>query len=65
MYLGKNSSVTDLQIIHECHPLYDIIRYISFFPDGGEGCHRAQRNKNSGHIYLRQYYKFLLHKLPE
>ena len=64
-YLENNPSVTELQIIHDCHPLYDLIRYLFFFPDGGEGWHPARRNRNGGKISLRQYYKFLLHKHPE
>lgn len=34
-YLENNPTVPELQSIHDCHPLYDIIRYIFFFPDGG------------------------------
>ena len=65
MYLENNPSVTELQIIHDCHPLYDLIRYLFFFPDGGEGWHPAQRNINGGKISLSKYYKFLLHERPE
>ena len=48
--------------IHECHPLYELIRCIFFFLDGGEGCHPARRNSNGGKISLMQYYKFLLNE---
>ena len=64
-YLENNPSVTELQIIHDCHPLYDLIRYLFFFPDGGEGWNPSRRNRNGGKISLRQYYKFLLHEHPE
>ena len=64
-YLENNPSVTEFQIIHDCHPLYDLIRYLFFFRDGGEGWHLALRNRNGRKISLRQYYKFLLHELPE
>ena len=34
-YLENNPTVPELQTIHDCHPLYDIIRYLFLFPDGG------------------------------
>ena len=64
-YLENNPSVTELQIVHDCHPLYDLIRYLFFFPDGGEGWHPSRRNRNGGKLSIRQYYKFLLHERPE
>ena len=36
-YLDHNPTVSELYTIHDCHPLYDVIRYLFFFPDGGEG----------------------------
>ena len=34
-YLENNPTAPELQSIHDCHPLYDIIRYLFFFLDGG------------------------------
>ena len=31
-YLENNPTVPELQTIHDCHPLYDIIRYLFLFP---------------------------------
>ena len=45
-YLEDNPSVPELYSIHDCHPLYDIIRYLFFFPDGGEGWHRGRKRKD-------------------
>ena len=53
-YLENNPYVTELQIIHNCHPLYDLIRYLFCSPDGGEGWHPAQRNRNGGKISLKE-----------
>ena len=39
MYLESNPSITELQIIHYCHSLYELIQYLVFSPDGGEGWH--------------------------
>ena len=34
-YLENKPTVPELQSIHNCRPLHDIIRYFFFFPDGG------------------------------
>ena len=64
-YLEDNPSVPELYSIHDCHPLYDIIRYLFFFPDGGEGWHRGRKRKDGKKMTLHQYYKFILHERPE
>ena len=45
-YLEDNPTVPELYTIHDCHPLYDIIRYLFFFPDGGEGWHPRRKRKD-------------------
>ena len=53
-----------IETLHDCHPLYDIIRYLLFFPDGGRGWTPKMKNKNGKPLTLRQYYKYLLHERP-
>ena len=35
MYCDHNPNIPKLEMIHDCHPMYDLIRYLFFFPDGG------------------------------
>lgn len=62
----KNTIAPELQIIHDCHPLYDLIRYLCFFPDGVEVWH-PERKQVCGeeNMSLRKYYKFFLHERPK
>ena len=48
-YLYHNLTVPELYTIHDCHPLYDIIRYLFFFRmvgKGGIGDEKKEWGKN-------------------
>ena len=62
----KNKVLPKLKNIHNCHSIYELIRYLSFFPDGGEVWH-TKRKEVCGEvkISLRKYYKFLIHEHPK
>ena len=34
-YCDHNQNIPELQLVHDCHPMYDLIRFLFFFPDGG------------------------------
>ena len=34
-YCDNVPNLPKLEMIHDCHPMYDLIRYLFFFPDGG------------------------------
>ena len=44
----------------------NVLLDLSFFPDGGEGCHPKRKQVCGGvNVSLRRYYKFLNHERPK
>ncbi|MGH7973884.1 MAG: hypothetical protein ACREBR_00060 [bacterium] len=49
-----------LQRVHDCQGVYDVLHFVLLFPDGGEGWHPYRVNRDNDNLTLSQCYRYML-----